>query len=290
MLWRMHMDQQAGSPEIDPLGGDSPLIPRVSVLIGAFNSGSTLRRAADSILAQSIEDIELLIIDDGSSDDTPAVAAALADQDHRVRVLSMPGNVGIARSLNAGLQEARAPIVAVLDADDWAEERRLERQLAILDAHPEVAVVGCRMRETDAAGRELRPRTALASGDVGDLLMRFNPVPNSASAFRREAALEVGGYDPRYRWAAEYDLWLRLAERHRVHALPELLATRQMSGTNVAGTREREQIAESIVMRLRAMRRRRSLSGVSGLVPYGISYLTPLSLKRAVRRWTGQAP
>lgn len=88
----------------------------------------------------------------------------------------------------------------------------------------------------------------------------------------------------------EYDLWLRLAERHRVVALDEALATRVMSRGNVAARREREQIAETVALRIAALRRRRSLRGAGGLVLPAISYITPLPLKRAVRRRLGQAP
>jgi glycosyltransferase involved in cell wall biosynthesis len=267
-----------------------PVTPRVSVLIGAYNNAATLERAARSMLSQTLSEIELLIIDDGSSDGTAEVAARIAAGDPRARVVAMGSNVGIARSLNAGLREAEAPVVAVLDADDWSEPERLERQLDALERDADAAVVGVRMREVDEHGCELRPRTRYAEGDVGELLMRVNPIPNTAAAFRREAALELGGYDPRYRWATEYDLWLRLAERHRILALPDTLATRQMSSRSVAARREREQIGECIVMRLRAMRRRRSLRGAGGLVPYAVSYVTPLALKRALRRRIGQAP
>jgi glycosyltransferase involved in cell wall biosynthesis len=266
------------------------MTPRVSVLIGVFNNASTLERAAGSMLGQSVRDLELLIIDDGSRDGSAEVAAGLAAEDARVRVLTMPENIGIARSLNEGIRSASAPVIAVLDADDWADPQRLERQLEVLDHDPAVAVVGSRMREVDHAGRELNPRTSFASGDVNDVLMRFNPIPNTSAAFRRDAALAAGGYDPRYRWATEYDLWLRLAEHHRVHALDKALSTREMSLTNVGATREREQTAEAIVLRLRAMRRRRSLRGAAGLVPYAISYVTPMPLKRARRRRLGQAP
>jgi hypothetical protein len=180
--------------------------------------------------------------------------------------------------------------VAVLDADDWADRRRLERQLDVLDRDPAIAVVGSRMREVDPSGRELTPRTSFAAGEVNDVLMRFNPIPNTSATFRRDAVLAVGGYDPRYRWAAEYDLWLRIAEHHKLYALDEPLSTREMSLTNVAATRERAQTAEAITMRVRAMRRRRSLRGATGLLPYLISYVTPSALKRARRRRLGQAP
>ncbi len=266
------------------------MTPRITALIGAYNNASTLERAARSMLDQTVSELELVIVDDGSSDATGEVAARVAAGDARATVLTMPGNVGIARSLNAGVEAAAAPVVAVLDADDWSEPRRLERQLDVLDGDPSIAVVGCRMREVDEHGRELAPRTSFAAGEVNDVLMRFNPIPNTSSAFRRDVALAVGGYDPRYRWATEYDLWLRLADRHRIFAIDEILATRQMSSRNVAARRERAQIAEAIEMRLRAMRRRRSLAGATGLIPYAVSYATPLPLKRAIRRRIGQAP
>lgn len=265
--------------------------PRVSVLIGAYNNESTLARAAASILEQTVggDELELVIIDDGSGDDTAGVAAAIAAEDTRVKLLSMGRNVGISRSLNAGLAAARGPIVAVQDADDYSDPRRLERQLGVLDAEPQVAVVGCRMAEVDAAGRRLAPRTTFAAGDVRGVLLRFNPIPNTAAAFRRAAAVEAGGYDPRYRYAMEYDLWLRLAERHGVVTIDETLATRVMSATNVAARAEREQNVEALLIRARALRRRRTLRGVSGLALPALAHVTPAALKRARRRRLGQA-
>jgi glycosyltransferase involved in cell wall biosynthesis len=262
----------------------------MSVLIGAHNNAATIERAIRSMLDQTVQDLEVVVVDDGSSDATAELAGTIASGDPRVRVIELPTNVGIARSLNAGLEAARADYVAIQDADDWSDPTRLERQLAELTRDDSVAVVGCRMREVDERGRELVPRTRFAAGEVNHVLMHFNPIPNTSAAIRRDAALAAGGYDPHYRWAAEYDLWLRLAEQYRLIALDEVLATRRMSTRNVAATREREQIAESITMRIRAMRRRRSIRGASGLLPYCLSYVTPLTVKRAVRARRGQAP
>ena len=263
------------------------MAPRISVLIGAYDNEETIGRALDSILAQTVEDLELIVVDDGSTDGTAALVDAVADP--RVRRLALP-HMGISRSLNAGLAEARAPVVAIQDADDWSEPERLERQLALLDERPDVAVVGVRMREVGPDGAELRPRTVLAEGDVRPALLRWNPIPNTSAAFRREAVLAAGGYDPRYRYAMEYDLWLRLAESSGVWALPEVLATRTMSGVNVAARKERESLAEGVAIRVAAMRRRRSLAGAPWAALPAISWATPLPVKRAVRRRLGQAP
>jgi glycosyltransferase involved in cell wall biosynthesis len=261
---------------------------RVTVLIGAFNSAPTLRRAIDAVLDQTVSDLELIVVDDGSTDDSAAIARAVDDP--RVRVLSMGRNVGIARSLNAGIEAARAPFVAVQDADDHSDPTRLECQLAALSASPAVAVVGCRMREVDEDGRELAARTSFAAGNVRDALLRFNPIPNTSAAFRRDAVLAVGGYDARYRYAMEYDLWLRLAERWEVVTLDEALATRVMGSANVAARAERAQTREAIVIRLRALARRRTLRGAGGLLAPALSYVTPTALKRARRRRLHQAP
>lgn len=264
--------------------------PRVTVLIGAFNSAATLERAIDAILAQTVRELELIVIDDGSTDATPAVIERACGRDPRVRALPMGRNVGIARSLNAGLEAARAPFVAVQDADDFSAPERLERQLAVLEAQPDVAVVGSRMHEVDEAGRALAPRTSFAAGDVRRALLRFNPIPNTSAAMRRAAVLEAGGYDPRYRYAMEYDLWLRLAERWRLVTLEEPLSTRVMGTANVAARAERAQTAEAIAIRARALARRRTLRGASGLLVPLLAWLTPTPLKRVRRRRLGQAP
>ncbi len=102
------------------------------------------------------------------------------------------------------------------------------------------------MREVDETLTERRARTLFRAGDVNDVLLRFNPIPNTSAAFRRDVVLGLGGYDPRYRYAMEYDLWLRVADTHVVHALDEPLSTRRMSTTNVASRAQREQQLEAV--------------------------------------------
>jgi len=264
--------------------------PAVTVLIGAYENERAVPRAIASILAQTEPSLELIVLDDGSRDGSAAAAREAIGADPRGRVVRLEENVGIARSLNAGLEAAAAPVVAVQDADDYSAPTRLERQLAALAADPGVAVVGTRMREVDAEGRVLRPRTTFVAGDVGPVLPRFNPIPNGSAALRRDVALALGGYDPRYRYAAEYDLWLRIAERHRLVALDEELCTRVMGGGNVAARAERAQLAEGIAIRARALRRGRTLRGAGGLLRPALSFVLPMPLKRALRARRGQAP
>jgi glycosyltransferase involved in cell wall biosynthesis len=265
-------------------------LPTVTVLIGAYENERTVARAIASILAQTERSLELIVIDDGSRDGSAGEAEEAIGSDPRGRVMRLEQNVGIARSLNEGLRGAAAPVVAIQDADDYSAPERLERELAALAADPDVAVVGARMREVDAAGRAQQPRTTFAAGEVNPVLPHFNPIPNGSAAFRREVALALGGYDPRYRYATEYDLWLRIAERHRLLTLDEELCTRVMAGANVAARAERAQLKEGIAIRLRALRRRQTLRGATGLLRPALSYALPISFKRALRERRGQAP
>ena len=262
---------------------------RVSVLIGCWNNAATLREAIDSILGQTVPELELIVVDDGSTDATPEIVQRIREHDPRVRYLPL-AHMGISRSLNEGLRAATSEFVAFQDADDWSLPERLVRELEVLDRRPEVAVVGCRMREVDGQGVELAPRTAFAAGDVNDVLLRFNPIPNSCAMVRRARALEAGGFDPRYRYAMDYDLWLRLADDGVIATLDEALAVRRMGEGNVAARKERAQTAEAIRMRVAALRRRRTLRGAEGLALPLLSVATPLALKRARRRRLGQAP
>jgi glycosyltransferase involved in cell wall biosynthesis len=268
----------------------APDPPAVTVLIGAYENERTVARAVASILEQTEHHLELIVIDDGSRDGSSEAAREAIGSDPRGRVMRLEENLGIARSLNAGLEAAAAPFVAIQDADDYSAPNRLEREFAVLAAESDVAVVGSRMQEVDEAGRPLRPRTSFAVGDVGPVLPRFNPIPNGSAMLRRDAARAAGGYDPRYRYATEYDLWLRLAEQHRLVALDEELCTRVMGTGNVAARAERAQLAEGLAIRLRALRRRRTLQGASGLLRPAFSYALPMPVKRALRERRGQAP
>lgn len=266
-----------------------PLHPVLSVLIGCWNNATTLVRAVDSILNQTHRDLELIVVDDGSTDNTASLVEETAANDDRIRHLKLP-HLGIALSLNAGLNASRGEFVAFQDADDWSLPNRLQRQLEVMRARRDVAVVGCKMEEVAPDGSQVQPRTKFAPGDVNPILLRFNPIPNSCAMVRRSLTLALGGFNPRYRYAMDYDLWLRLAEFGLVTTIDETLAVRTMSGQNVAARNERAQTAEAIRIRASAIRRRRSPRALTSLLLPSAALLTPLTVKRGLRRVRGQAP
>ena len=270
-----------------PQGATESGRPRMSVLIPVWNNAATLGRAIDSILAQTLADVEILVLDDGSTDSSREIAAAYDDP--RVRPVALPHR-GISATLNGGLKEAGAPFVAIQDADDWSLPERLARQLAALEEDAGVGVVGCRTRELDERGQPRNSRIRFAVGDVTDTLVRFNMIPGTAAAIRRDAALEVGGFDSGFRLAQDYDLWLRIADYHRVVCLPDELAVRSHGASNAGARGARAQVGESIRAKVATMRRRRSLLGLSYLPVTLLAWILPVRARRAVRRLRGRAP
>lgn len=115
--------------------------PLVSVVMAVWNDPRWLRVAIDSILDQSLRELELVVVDDGSTDETVDILADAERRDPRVRLLRVP-HTGAAAALNAGIEAARADFIARLDADDWSHPRRLERQLVLLRSRAEIGVVG----------------------------------------------------------------------------------------------------------------------------------------------------
>jgi hypothetical protein len=203
---------------------DATNAPRVSVLMPVYDGGYYLAEAVDSILRQTLSDLELVAVDDGSTDGSAAWLESRAQADSRVIVLQVLHG-GVTRALNFGLQYCRAPLIARMDADDMARPDRLARQVAFLNAHPEVVAVGSWVRRIDADGDVIAVgRWPESHHEIErDLLRGRGGLPHPTSMIRRRALLAVGGYCERFPYAQDKDLWLRLAEQGRLANVPEPL-------------------------------------------------------------------
>lgn len=202
-----------------------PTSPRLSVALTAYNAEQFLSQTIESVLLQDFTDFEFLLLDDGSTDRTREIAEAYAARDRRIRVISRE-NRGMPVSLNQLFAEARAPLVARLDADDICGPERFSRQVAFLDEHPDHGLVGSQASAIDETGRRV-PRldapVPCAHDDIIAALPRYSPFFHPAVIVRRDMVIAVGGYREAYRDAEDYDLWLRLAEVTRLANLPESL-------------------------------------------------------------------
>jgi glycosyltransferase involved in cell wall biosynthesis len=202
--------------------------PRASVLLPAFDAAATLPACLRSIQRQSEPRWECIVVDDGSRDATAAVARSFAARDPRFRVLSTPHR-GIVHALAAGLERARAPFVARMDADDWMHRERLALQLAALERDPGLAAVGCHVRVFPRAGLRpgLRAYEAWLRGVDSPATLRREafvecPLPHPTLMARREALAAFGYRD--LGWPEDYDLLLRwLAAGLEVGVVPRRL-------------------------------------------------------------------
>ena len=227
--------------------------PAVSVLMSVWNGAPWVRDAVESVLRQTAADLELIVIDDGSTDGTPALLAALSDP--RLRVERQPRR-GLTRALNRGAGLATAPLLARLDADDVALPERLARQRAFLDAHPEIGLLGAGAREVDVAGREIRViRPLERDATIRRALIRGNPFVHSSIMMRRSILERVGGYDETLAVAQDYDLWLRMSEVTRMANLGEPLVVRRLLPERVSALRDGDRLRTEARVRWRAVRR-----------------------------------
>lgn len=218
--------------------------PGVSVVLPTFNSGSLLAPCIESILGQGYRDLEFVIVDDGSTDGTFERLADHARRDSRI-VLVAEGHGGISRALNLGIERATAPLVAIMNHDDISRPDRLERQVAFFADHPEVAAAGGAMQYIDTAGNALGfahyPTDAKAMSEA--LFAGWQPVGHPTLMFRREAVRALGGYRDYYAYAEDYDLLLRLAERHPLGNLPDVLLDYRLHDNTTTRQRPEQELA-----------------------------------------------
>jgi GT2 family glycosyltransferase len=230
-------------------------LPRAAVLLPARDAARTVRAAAVSILRQTLRDLSLVVVDDGSRDGTRAILEGLARRDRRVVVVHGAGE-GIAGALRRGLSRCDADVVVRMDADDVAHPRRLEVQLAALAADPSLAAVGSRVRlfpRGEVAGGMARYAAWVNGLVTPDLVLRDllveAPLVHPAAAIRRRVLDEVGGWRDGD-FPEDYDLWLRLAaEGHRLGNVPEVLLDWRESAGRLTRTDPRYAISRHVALK-----------------------------------------
>ncbi|MDP9190087.1 MAG: glycosyltransferase [Acidobacteriota bacterium] len=187
--------------------------PTVSVILPVWNGERFLAEAVESVLAQTFEAIELLIVDDGSTDATPEIADAFAQRDRRVQVIRLE-HCGIADALNAGIAEAQGRYVARMDADDISHPSRLAIQIAYLDANSDCVAVGSAVEVIDESGDFVGTRTfPRGHAEITHKMIHglANALAHPTVVTRTDALRSVGGYRHDRVPSEDLDLWIRLS-------------------------------------------------------------------------------
>ncbi|MDR3466436.1 MAG: glycosyltransferase [Xanthobacteraceae bacterium] len=237
-------------------------VPLVSVIMPARNAGRFLDSAIRSVLDQSLPDFELLVVDDGSDDDTRAICQHLARSDARVMVSTNPGR-GLVDALNHGLHSARGRYVARMDADDISLPGRFKRQVDLLDANPGIAVVGSWADIIDEAGATLGAMTPPTDPEAVRIeLMHRSCIVHPSAMIRAETIRRVGGYRRAFIGCEDYDLWLRISEVAGLANLGEVLLLYRMHDEQVTWARTEQRILSELAAVACATRRRSGLGDV----------------------------
>jgi len=185
----------------------------VTVIMPVYNAARYVAEAVESILAQTFTDFEFIIIDDGSTDETPAILARYSDP--RIRVVRKECNEGLVAALNLGIELARGKYLARMDADDVSLPQRFEKQVAALDRMPDVAVLGTKAIQIDISGRFIEHVVSVTEPSAirRRLEAGITPIVHPSVMMRTHFIRQLGGYRTAFRHAEDKDLWLRAIER-----------------------------------------------------------------------------
>lgn len=225
--------------------------PALSIVLPVYNAEAFVREAVESILAQTFTDFELIAINDGSTDGSGKILQELAARDSRMVLIDRP-NGGLVSALNEGIQRARAPLIARIDADDVAMPERFALQYARMTAEPTIGVLGSFIRIIDKAGQFVRlgdyPVTPEATARF---LEHGSPLAHPSVMMRKDAVMKAGGYRAVFSHCEDYDLWLRISELgYAIANLPQPLLNYRVHGANVSAIHREAQELGTIVARL----------------------------------------
>jgi len=229
-----------------------PTDSRIAVVIPARNAGSFLREALDSVFAQDVRPAEVVVVDDGSTDDTRSVARGYGHGVHCVSVAAPTGPVAAAgssaRARNLGVAATRGELIAFLDADDiWVTEKT-SRQIALLDAHPDLAMIFSDMRSFEGDRRSETTyfqERGFTGACTASSIFLADMVSTPTVILRRSVLTACGGFDETLGVGQDTDLWFRVALRHRFAAIGQPLVLRRFHGSNI--TRDSRRLAAAVV-------------------------------------------
>lgn len=265
--------------------------PKVSILMATYNRAGMISRTIESVLEQSFKDWELIIADDGSTDDTQEVVRAwqkkepfdMAQGNPRIVYLRRESNQGISKNYNMGLRAARGEYVAMIDDDDpWRDKEKLKKQVEFLDKNPEYVGCGAGVIVVDGNGRELyrylKPQT---DAQIRARMLFSNLMANSTTMFRRATGEAVGWYDESARYSGDRDFWLKLGLKGKLCNFPEYFSYYTMTGSNTSIAKIRPHLKASLAI----MRRYKNnyphyaVALVFNWIQYGYSFL-PFFIRR----------
>lgn len=252
----------AGIPD-DEKNKDMTCKPKISVLISVYNGEKYIEQALKSIYNQTYQDFEVVIVDDGSTDRTAEIVFKMKDS--RTFIYRNSENKGLTKSLNIGLKLCRGEYIARMDADDISRPQRFEKQIEFLKEHPDCIVLGCWCDRIDSNGQihGAYDRRPTKPADIKRRLLYGNCIAHPTAMALRALLMEVGGYNEKYAYAQDHDLWLRLSERGQIYNLDEYLVGLRFWPENITAKEKEQQYEYSKLAIQDALRRRKVAENIN---------------------------
>ncbi|MEW6088687.1 MAG: glycosyltransferase [bacterium] len=224
-------------------------IPKLSVLITSYNDSKFISQCMDSILTQTFQDFEIIIVDDASRDNTVEIIKSYQKKNARINLICNEKNIGLAKSLNKGLQYCRADLVARQDADDYSVLTRFEEQLSYLNRFQDVILLGTQEIGVDESNSGIESPYCYPVGYeiIRNTLIKRNCFNHSSVMFKKDVILSVGGYRP-FPACQDYDLWIRVAKNYKVDNLDKKLVYRRFVRNSISFKRIEIQTASNSVI------------------------------------------
>lgn len=259
---------------------------KISILMSVCNGEKYLKKAIDSILEQSFRDFEFIIVDDGSCDNTLEILKDYAEKDSRIEIIKNEKNIGLTKSLNKAIQEAKGEYIARMDADDIALPERLKEQIEFLEKNPEIGLLGTGYYEivdNKIISKKYFPPT---DEKLRKILIKYNPFFHASVMLRKSVIQKVGLYDECFKRAQDYELWFRIAAESKMANLSELLMMRRYDFENISIRNENEQLEWAIKIRKNViLKGQYSIWNVIYLIRPYIVLKMPIKVRRVLRKY-----
>ena len=260
----------------------------ISIIVSIYNSDKTLSKMIESVLNQTCQNFELILINDGSTDNSLDIVKRFMKADERIVHIDKE-NSGLTKSLNIGLKRAKGKYIARIDADDIWKKDKLEKQIKFLKENQDYALVGTAYDEIDELGNIIylkqRVPLLLQHKDIINNIVKYNPFLHSSVLFRKDILENIGFYNESFKYTQDYEYWIRIMSQYKVANLEEILTSRRYSSGMISIQKEKEQRMYAIKSKLLAVNLlSKSIIEYKYLINDILVYILPQVIVNFIRR------
>ena len=226
--------------------------PKVSIIIPTYNQSQYLEEAVESVLNQTYKNIEIIIVDDGSTDNTPEVIKSF---DNKIIYIQQK-NKGASGARNTGIKKANGQYIAFLDSDDLWLKNKLEKQIKFIQNNPEIGLLGTGCYQMIDINKMIYKKIFPAKNEILQKdLIKYNPFIQSSVMIKKDVFNSIGLYDEKFKESEDYDLWLRIAQKYKVANLEQALVTKKYYAEGLSKHKDNKQLYFALKAKNNAIKR-----------------------------------